>query len=327
MAHNPQVRSSNLLPAIFYYKPLKTSTLSLFVKYKKVIKILICGIDEAGRGPIIGPLVITGILIEEKDEDILKSLKVKDSKLLTPKQRDQLYKKIKKVIKGHEILIIHPEEIDKAVHGHDGLNLNRLEARKSAEIINQLKPDKVIIDTPSNNIETYKKYLIKFVKNKKIKFIFEHKADFKYSTVSAASILAKVTRDNEIKKIKNRIKRDFGSGYMSDPKTVEFLEKYYEKYEEIFRKSWLPYKDILNKKFQKKLEDFSQFIEKVESKNEKIIDKLKRLEDFGYKFIPTSTEHEHVRLKGPCTITLYKSGKLIIQGKEKNKKIVEKILS
>ena len=268
-----------------------------------------------------------GILIEDKDEAKLRNIKVKDSKLLTPKQRELLFGKIKKIAKKYKIMVINPEEIDKAVHGHDGLNLNRLEARKSSEIIDELNPDKVIIDTPSNNIETYKKYLLKFVKNKNADFVLEHKADFKYPTVSAASILAKVTRDKEIKKIKNKIKHDFGSGYMTDPKTVYFLENYFESYKEIFRKSWLPYKEILNKKSQKKLEDFSQFIEKVEQKDEEIIDKLKKLEDFGYKFVPTSAEHEHVRMKGPCTITLYKSGKFLIQGKEKYKKAIEKVLS
>ena len=155
----------------------------------------------------------------------------------------------------------------------------------------------------------------------------EHKADLNYPIVSAASILAKVTRDAEIEKIKKKIKVDFGSGYMSDPKTVNFLEKYYEKHDYLFRKSWLPYQNILNNKFQSKLEDFSQFIEKVENKNKKLMDKLKKLEDFGYKFVPTSAEHEHVRMKGPCTITLYKSGKLLVQGKEEHKKTVEKLVS
>lgn len=288
--------------------------------------VLVCGIDEAGRGPIIGPLVMCGILIKEEDEEKLKKIKVKDSKLLTKKQREFLYNKIIKIAQKYKIIIISQEEIDRAVKGHDGLNLNWLEADKSAEIINNLNPEKTIIDTPSNNINKYKNYLLKKIKNKKIETILEHKADLNYPIVSAASIIAKVTRDREIEKIKNKIKIDFGSGYMSDRKTVAFLENNYESYKELFRKSWLPYQDILNKKFQKKLEDFSQFIEKVEDKNKKLIDKLKQLEDFGYKFMPVKTEHESLRLKGPCTITLYKNGKLLIQGKEENKKLIEKLL-
>ncbi|HJO01678.1 MAG: ribonuclease HII [Candidatus Woesearchaeota archaeon] len=292
-----------------------------------MIIILICGIDEAGRGPVLGPLVMCGLLVKEEDEKELVKLKVRDSKLLTKVKREFLFDKIKDISYKYEIIAIYPDEIDHAVNNHDGLNLNKLEARKSAEIINLLKPDKAIVDAPSNNIKSYKQYLFELINNKKIELILEHKADLNYPIVSAASILAKVTRDNEIEKIKKKIKIDFGSGYMSDSKTVNFLEKYYEKYPELFRKSWLPYRDIVNKKFQSKLEDFSQFIEKVEKKHEKITDKLKKLEDFGYKFIPTSTEHEHVRMKGPCTITLYKNGKLLIQGKEEHKKSVEKLIS
>ena len=292
-----------------------------------MVIILICGIDEAGRGPVIGPLVMCGLLIKEEDEKKLVKLQVKDSKLLTRERREFLFDKIKDVSYKAEIVIISPDVIDHAVNNYDGLNLNKLEARKSAEIINLLKPDKAIIDAPSNNIKSYKQYLLNYIKNKKIELILEHKADVNYPVVSAASILAKVTRDAEIEKIKKKIRIDFGSGYMTDPKTINFLERYYEEYPELFRKSWFPYQDMLNKKFQKKLEDFSQFIEKVEGKNEKNMDKLRKLQDFGYKFVPASTEHEHVRMKGPCTITLYKNGKLLIQGREENKKAVEKMIS
>ena len=268
-----------------------------------------------------------GILVKEEDEKQLVKLKVKDSKLLTKIKREFLFDKIKDISYKYEIIVIYPDEIDHAVNNHNGLNLNKLEGKKTAEIINLLNPDKAIVDAPSNNIKSYKQYLFELINNKNIKLILEHKADINFPIVSAASIIAKVTRDNEIEKIKKKIKIDFGSGYMTDPKTVKFLEKYYEKYSDLFRKSWFPYKNILNKKFQSKLENFSKFIEKVEHKNKNVIEKLKKLEDFGYKFIPISTEHEHVRMKGPCTITLYKSGKLLIQGKDSDKKSVEKMLS
>ncbi len=288
--------------------------------------VLLCGIDEAGRGPIIGPLVMCGVLIGHEAEKNLANLGVRDSKLLTRERRDFLFDKIKNISKRYEIIVINPDEIDRAVNNQDGLNLNRLEARKSAEILNKLKPEKAIVDAPSNNISSYKEYLLGFVENKKIRLVLEHKADLNYVIVGAASVLAKVTRDNEVDRIKKEIGIDFGSGYMSDPKTVAFLEKHYEDYSHLFRKSWFPYQDIMNKRFQKKLEDFSQFIEKAEDKNAGIMDKLKKLEDLGYKFVPTSTEHEHVRMKGPCAITLYKNGKLLVQGKEEDKKYAEKLL-
>tara|TARA_Y100000310_G_scaffold318878_1_gene373466 strand:+ start:32100 stop:32978 length:879 start_codon:yes stop_codon:yes gene_type:complete len=292
-----------------------------------VIKILICGIDEAGRGPVLGPLVMCGISVKEEDEKQLVKLQVKDSKLLTKEKREYLFDKIKDISYKAEIIVVNPDEIDHAVNNNNGLNLNKLEAKKTAEIINLLKPDKAIVDAPSNNIKSYKEYLLGLIKNKKIELVLEHKADLNYPVVSAASILAKVTRDNEIEKLKKKIKIDFGSGYMSDPKTAVFLEKYYEKYPDLFRKSWAPYQKALDKKFQSKLENFSKFIKKAENKDKKLMDKLKKLEDLGYKFIPTSTEHEEVRMKGLCTITLYKNGKLLIQGKDKDKKAVEKLIS
>lgn len=287
---------------------------------------LICGIDEAGRGPVIGPLVMCGLLIKEEDEKELVRLKVKDSKLLTRSVRESMFDKIKDVAKRYKLIVIEPQEIDKAVHNHDGLNLNKLEARKSAEILNELIPDKAIIDAPSNNIESYKKYLMRFVKNKKIEVILEHKADVNYPVVSAASILAKVTRDNEIEKIKKQIGIDFGSGYMSDPKTVEFLQKNFEKYPELFRKSWFPYKDLLNQKFQKSLSDFTQFLKEEKKHKSHTLEDLKKLEDFGYHFEKLKSEHELAIMKGPCTVILYKNGKLLIQGREEVKKNVKKLL-
>jgi len=222
--------------------------------------VLICGIDEAGRGPLIGPMVMAGVLIDEKDEARFKSIGVKDSKLLTKEQREDLFDKIKGISKKYKVIIIHPDEIDDAVFGKNNLNLNWLEANTSVKILNELKPEKAIVDAPSPNIKKYTGYIREKLDNKKMKLVLEHKADVNYPVVSAASILAKVTRDNEIEKIKKQIGIDFGSGYMSDPKTSEFLKKYHNKFPEIFRKSWAPYQKIADKKMQKNLDDFSKFV-------------------------------------------------------------------
>lgn len=215
---------------------------------------LTCGIDEAGRGPVIGPLVICGVMANAVDEHLLYSIGVKDSKELTPKQRDVLSEKIKKIIKKYKVIIVSPKEIDDVL-SHKKLNLNWLEALKTAEIINKLKPDKAILDCPSPNINAYKKYLEKYLK-KKTELIVSHKADQLYPIVSAASIIAKVIRDNEIEKIKKKYNIEFGSGYPSDPLTVEFLKGNYKKYPKIFRKNWASYKELLKKKGQKSLVDF-----------------------------------------------------------------------
>jgi len=265
-----------------------------------------------------------GVLISEQDDEKLKNLGVKDSKLLTKEKRAELYDYLTKNFK-HKIISADAREVDDAVNGKDNLNLNWLEATKTAEIINELKPDKAIVDLPSNNKETYKQFLMNLIKNKKIDLVLEHKADLNYMSVAAASIIAKVTRDRKIEEIKKKINIDFGSGYTSDPKTSKFLEMYHEKHKDIFRKSWMPYQKIANKKFQSKIGDFSKFEKKVEHKD--TVKKLKTLEKFGYKFVDTSTEHEHVRMKGDCTITLYNNGKLLIQGSEENKREIEKILN
>ena len=192
-------------------------------------------------------------MIKEKDLDKLKELNVKDSKLLTRSQRESIYKKLISFVK-YKTIITKPKEIDDVLESED-LNLNWFEAIKIAEIINELKPDKVYIDCPSTNIPAYKNYIEKLL-TVKTEIILSHKADLKYPVVGAASIIAKVIRDNEIEKIKKKIGIDFNSGYPSDVITQKFLKKYWKKYPEIFRKSWATYRNVANLSKQRKLGDF-----------------------------------------------------------------------
>lgn len=214
---------------------------------------LLCGIEEAGRGPVIGPLVMCGVLIKEEDEPKLKKLGVKDSKLLTPRKREALYDQIIKIALKYKLIVVPAQEIDDALNSDD-LNLNWLEAQKSAEIINYLKPDKVIIDSPSNNCKAYKEY-VRNILYKPIEMAVEHKADVNYPVVSAASILAKVTRDREMEKIQQKY-GNCGPGYMSNSITQKFLEENWEKHPEIFRKTWISYKKLAQAKNQKSLGEF-----------------------------------------------------------------------
>lgn len=218
---------------------------------------LICGIEEAGRGPVIGPLVMVGVLVDEKDEAVLKNIGVKDSKLLRAAERERLAVKIRSIVKDLRVLIIPPEEVDAAVLS-SSINLNWLEALKSAKIINQLKPDKAILDCPSPNCRAYKEYVQNHLDSplKKMRLIAEHKADVNYPIVSAASILAKVIRDDEVEKLKAKIGINFGSGYMSDPLTQHFIHDYAEQYSAFLRKSWTSYTREVQKKNQKLLADF-----------------------------------------------------------------------
>lgn len=198
-------------------------------------------------------MVLAGVLVKENDIKKLKEIGVKDSKLLTPKQRELLFAKIIKIVKSYKIMILSPQQIDNAVKSKTS-NLNMLEAVTFAQIINYLKPDEAIVDCPSNNIPAYTNTLNLYLKQR-INLKCEHKADVNHPVVSAASILAKVTRDNEIEKIKKRIDIDFGSGYPADQKTKYFLKNNWNKYPEIFRKSWSSYENYSEKK-QKTLKDF-----------------------------------------------------------------------
>ena len=216
---------------------------------------LVCGIDEAGRGPVIGPMVMAGTLIEEEKIDSLKKLGVRDSKLLAQKKREFLFGKIIRLCKNYKIIVVPPGEIDDALRS-DSLNLNWLEAHKSAEIINALKPDRAIIDSPHNNVAKYQQYLLRLLDNKKTELVVEHKADVNHVVCGAASILAKVTRENEVAAIKKRIGIDFGSGYLTDPLTKKFLEMHFKEFPDIFRKTWMPYRELSAGQLQKKLGEF-----------------------------------------------------------------------
>lgn len=214
-----------------------------------------CGVEEAGRGPVIGPMVMAAVTISEEDEVKLSNMGVKDSKLLTPKKREELFGRIQLAVKDFKIIVISPEEVDEALND-ESMNLNKLEAKTSAELIDALHPDVAILDCPSNNINSYVRDVRGFLANNSVEIIAEHKADVNHVVVGAASILAKVTRDREIEELKRKMGVDFGSGYPSDPKTVSFLEKNWAKHDKIFRKTWASYKKHVDAKKQAKLDSY-----------------------------------------------------------------------
>lgn len=223
---------------------------------------LVIGIDDAGRGPVLGPMCLAGVLMKTENEKIFKEQGIKDSKLLTPQKRESLVEFIKINSLNMHYQLITPVEIDTGFGM--GLNLNEVEALAAANIINELTKKltaeqkatlKIILDCPSINTAGWKSQLMNYIKEKTLenKIVCEHKADFYYPVVSAASIIAKTTRDAEIEKIKKQIGIDFGSGYPSDPYTVKFLKEHAKdfKKERIFRESWSTWqnaaKDALNK--------------------------------------------------------------------------------
>jgi ribonuclease HII len=218
---------------------------------------LVAGVDDAGRGCIIGPLLIAGVMMKEEDLPKLKELGVKDSKLLSPRRRETLAVEIKKIVQKHSVIKLSPKEIDKVVEtGRKLHRLNRLEAQTMAKVIENLKPDIAYVDASDVLEERFKQHILECL-SFKVQIVSEHKADRKYPIVSAASIIAKVERDKEIAELASKY-GDFGSGYPTDPKTINFLQQCLEKmgeYPDFIRKSWKPAKKAKseNDSRQKKL--------------------------------------------------------------------------
>ena len=210
----------------------------------KIESVQICGVDDAGRGSMLGPLVIAGISLNKTNIPKLSLLGVKDSKQLTPKSREELYKKIITLVDDYYVAKISPKSIDASVKKHD---LNHLKAKYMAKVIVKLNPDTSYVDSCDVNPQRFGKEIAKLSNNKKIRSY--HHADSRFVVVSAASIIAKVTRDRAIDKLRKN--HDLGSGYPSDSKTINFVKSYYETHHNIpifVRKSWKPTQKILNKK-------------------------------------------------------------------------------
>ncbi len=227
-------------------------------------KELLIGVDDAGRGPVLGPMCLAGVLIEKSKEEELKTAGAKDSKLLSPAQRERIVEDLKKMVRDYKFRLISPVEIDTGMG--EGLNLNLVEALASASIINELTERlstaqkqnlKIILDCPSINTSGWKNQLMGYIKDKKLesKIICEHKADFNYPVVSAASIIAKTTRDAEIEKLKIEVGFDFGSGYPSDPYTKKALIEHGDELlkKHIIRESWATWQAIAGKKNNKNI--------------------------------------------------------------------------
>ncbi|RLJ00252.1 MAG: ribonuclease HII, partial [Candidatus Aenigmatarchaeota archaeon] len=171
-----------------------------------------------------------------------------------PKRREKLAKQIEKIAKDILIVKVGPCKIDN--YKKEGINLNRLEAIKFAEILNYLNPHLAYIDSPENNTQRFEKMLSKMTN---VNFIAEHYADKKYPIVSAASILAKVERDKEMAKIRKKYGVR-GSGYPSDTETIAWMREYLKEHKDfpegLVRMSWATTQALIAKRRQSKLKEF-----------------------------------------------------------------------
>ena len=218
---------------------------------------MICGVDEAGRGPVIGPLVIAGVKI--KNEDKLIELKVRDSKKCTPRRRERLAKEIIELAEGYELILLQPQEIDDL---RKKLTLNEIELDHFAKIMKKLRADIYYVDSVDVKEERFAEELKKRLPFK-AEIISKHNADDIYPVVSAASIIAKVRRDKEIKKIASELESKLGlplgSGYPADIVTRRFIKEWIKKFGSpppYVRYSWKTTKELIRVFSNKNLDDF-----------------------------------------------------------------------
>ena len=204
------------------------------------------GVDEAGRGSVLGPMIIAGVKASKYNIKKFAKEGIKDSKLVSPKKREIFARLIKELSDEYIIKKVNPKTIDNyVINGKKFRRLNYLEAKTMAKIIDNLFAKTAYVDACDINAKRYG-ITIKEQLHNPIRIYSSHKADMKYTVVGAASILAKVTRDNEIKKLKKKY-GDIGSGYPSDDKTIKFLKRYKKENKEFpkcVRFSWKTLKRI-----------------------------------------------------------------------------------
>lgn len=220
-----------------------------------MVKVL--GIDEAGRGPVIGSMFIGGFMVDEEKLDKIEELGVKDSKKLSDKKRELIAKKLIE-LDGNFLKEVEAREIDDL---REVMTLNEIELQAFADVIERADPDKIYVDLPEPNaarfVKKLKNELPKRFKDRK--FVAEHKADDIYPIVSAASIIAKSAREAHVEELHQKYGYDFKSGYPHDKPTIEFLEKYIEEHDELpkeTRRSWSTAERLMKEHSQQGLEDF-----------------------------------------------------------------------
>lgn len=222
--------------------------------------LMICGVDEAGKGPVLGPMCVAGILLDKRKIGELSRIGVKDSKQLTAKKREALAGEIKELAEKYFILEITSSRIDEL---RKIMTMNEIMVASFTKVLEELRPDHAFVDAADVIAKRFGKNIrMKYKYPGEIMITSEHKADVKYPIVSAASILAKVRRDLLVKQIENELGLEIGSGYPSDAKTIRFLEKWVNDHDSLpsfARSSWETSKNILFKfnRNQKRLLDYN----------------------------------------------------------------------
>lgn len=198
---------------------------------------LLMGADEAGKGPVIGSMFVAGLVIEEERLFDLAALGVRDSKMLSPAKREALARKITSIATDQYILEVRPEVIDEL---RLVMTMNEIMVRSFSQVVERLHADKGVLDAADVNAERFARAVRNHSKTR-MDLIAEHRADQRHSVVSAASILAKVRRDQSMRELEEEMHCTIGSGYPHDRDTIAFLSEWLRKNKDLppcARRSW-----------------------------------------------------------------------------------------
>lgn len=196
----------------------------------------IVGIDEAGKGPVIGPMCVAGVLMEEGRMHLIDGLGLKDSKKLTPKRRKFFDGEIKKIVDSWFVLEVSAHQIDEL---RTVMTMNEIMVKAFARVLENLEPEHAFLDAADVNEARFGRNVQGSCKHH-LMVTARHKADATYPIVAAASIIAKVQRDHAVGTLRGEV-GDFGSGYPSDPKTIRFMREWFREHKgfpEWVRHSW-----------------------------------------------------------------------------------------
>ncbi len=191
------------------------------------------GVDEAGRGPVLGPLVVAAIAVPLSSEATLREMGVRDSKKLQANRRDRLAGEL--TMYHHRVVEVPAEDVDAL---RSTASLNVIEARLFAStvlgVLEELGPEgraSVYLDAADATESTFERHFRGALGDdpragRVVHVVSRHEADDLFPVVSAASILAKTRREEALARLRKELGDDIGSGYPSDGRTIAFLEKW-----------------------------------------------------------------------------------------------------
>ncbi len=222
----------------------------------QAIGIMILGIDESGRGPVIGDMVIAGVLLPTKESELeLVKSGVKDSKKLSKHKREDLFPLIQEISTKVITKVISASQVDEWRKNKG--SLNDMEAKFFSQVISEAPARRIFVDCSDVITGTFRERMERYKGGNIQGLVCRHFADDTFPVVSAASVVAKVVRDRRIFRL-SRSFGEMGSGYCHDPRTLSFLQNWLDdngSFPDFVRKTWYTARRLKDSRNQRKLTD------------------------------------------------------------------------